>query len=333
MPAQAACLRIALPVASRVIATVLLLAGAFAAGADDAAPTPAADREAMVRNELRQTLVRLASAGAFGERATDGVAMSLTLPAERFIDLGLLVDTRAAADDGVHVLGVTPGAGGHALGLRAGDVVRAIDGTTLAGLGRDAGGNANAVAVLKRHVDALPDQASVRLDVRRDGAPIALAGTLSAKYLPAVRLELGEGSLVAATAPAALGGALASTAPAAADAPGCGRISVFHVAPRSRQLYAVKLLQVDGKTAGTSLQETFRVGAGRHELLVSEQIDRRELPDTFTRQRSEWGRRTLTVDVGPDETLLIAAKLDDPRATDARYWQPVVWKTVSEPCR
>jgi hypothetical protein len=315
------------------LGAALLIAMGTAYADDAAAPaSPSPRGEEMVRNELRQALVRLSAAGAFGDRAPGDVSMTVTLPAERFIDLGVLVDGRAPADDGVRVLGVTPGSGGASLGVRAGDVLTAVNGATLVGLGRDATGNATAVGVLKRTVDALPDSGTLQIDVRRNGAPMQLAGTVSARYLPALRLELGDGALVASTSPAAAASRVAA-ATSTASGEGCGRVSTFHVAPRSEHLYAVKLLQVDGRLPGTSLQETFRLSPGRHELLLSEQIDRRDLPDTFTRKRTEWGRKLLTVDVVAGETLLLAARLDDPRAATADYWAPVVWKSTAEPCR
>ena len=48
------------------------------------------------------------------------------------------------------------------------------------------------------------------------------------------------------------------------------------------------------------------------------------------------GYKTLTIDVAPDTTYLVAARLnEDQRDNPANgaYWDPVVWKEVAETCR
>lgn len=137
--------------------------------------------------------------------------------------LGLLVDSAnaQAAHDGLRVLGATPGSVADQLGLRPGDVLVDVNGTSLANLGADADGHALATATLNSSLAELPPAAPVRLRVLRDGVVLAMNAPLhAATEIPAT-----------------------AQAGAAADPPvsgGCGRISVFDVAPRSQHLYRAR---------------------------------------------------------------------------------------------
>ena len=319
---------------------LLLAASAGAARADAATTTLAAvpaDRatpEALVSNEVRDAVARLIDAGAFGAVAPESIALSVTTPAERVVNLGLLVDSRAEARDGLPVLGTLAGGDAQALGLRAGDVLVAVNGAPLAGLGRAADGTAAAVGVLKRSVEALRDGGPLAVTVARDGRTLELSRTVTPRFVPAMRIELGEGALVASTAPVALArDAVAATTAARGDA--CGRISVFHIAPRSLDLYPAKVLAIDGEIPGPATQDTYRVAPGPHEVEVAEQIDDQDIPSTYSRARRHKSK-VFTVDVRPGTTSMIASRLNEGREREVisgAYWDPVVWKEIDEPCR
>src|SRR5215469_6015226 len=168
--------------------------------------------------------------------------------------LGLLVDSAnaQAAHDGLRVLGATPGSVADQLGLRPGDVLVDVNGTSLANLGADTDGRALAAATLNSSLADLAPTAPLRLQVLRDGVLLAMNTSLHAA------------TELAAVAPGAV----------AADPPdgGCGRISTFDVAPRSEHLYRAKILLLDGSTPGPTGVPSFRVAAGAHTLLVAENI-------------------------------------------------------------
>lgn len=307
-----------------MIRPILLAAAVLASGSASAGPAP----EDILREELRATVARVMASDAFAGRAPDQIALRLSLPAERYLDLGLLVDPRDPAPRGLRVLGTTPGGTAQALGLRAGDLLVAVGDTSLAGLGVGEDGTSRAVATLRGIVDALPDGARLALSVERDGRAIAIDGAVAVRYLPALRIELGEGDRVAA-----LGGAAAGAVPtAAATHAGCGRISTFHVAPRSERLYPARLLSIDGAIPGPGDQDTYRLAPGRHLLEVAEDIDAQDLPTAFSRRRAVLGRKRLEVVVEPGTTHLVAARLVDTLG-GRDYWEPVVWKTLAEDCR
>jgi hypothetical protein len=310
-----------------------------AAGADTpnaaAAPGGASPQaEQRVRQDMQATLSNLGSSGALGQHP-DQVAVSLDEPARRVTSLGALVDSTSAqsARDGLHVLGATPGSNADRLGLRPGDVIVAINGTSLRDLGGDQHGRALAATTLKAVVDGLPDDAKLQLAVMRGGSAVTLSGPLEPVYLPAMHVDLGGAVASADVHPAA---ALASTAPAdAAPAEGCGRISMFDVAPRGEHLYGVRILLIDGTTPGPLGTPAFRVSAGEHHLLVAENIPTTQLGAgefaTFRRQTS----KPLTVNVKPGTTAMVAAELHPGKATQLNnggYWDPVVWREVAESC-
>lgn len=132
---------------------------------------------------------------------------------------------------------------------------------------------------------------------------------------------------------------LAQPGPAQAAAAGsCGRISVFDVAPRSREVYRAKLINIDGALPGPTSARSFRVTPGRHVLEVAEIIDNEQFNDVQLRQRVKHADRykTLEVDVKPDTTYLLAAHLIEARRNriaDGSYWEPVIYGQNSEPCK
>lgn len=314
-----------------------LTAAAGGADAQSAAAAPGSaspQAEQRVRQDMQATLSNLGSSGALGQHP-DKVAVSLDEPARRVASLGALVDSTSAqsARDGLHVLGATPGSNADRLGLRPGDVIVAVNGTSLRDLGADQHGRALAASTLKTVVDGLPDDATLQVAVVRGGAPVTLSGPLEPVYLPAMHVELGGAVASADVHPAE---PLASAAPADIPAAGgCGRISMFDVSPRGEHLYGVRILLIDGNTPGPFGTPAFRVSAGTHELLVAENIPTTQLGAgefaTFRRHTS----KPLTVNVKPNTTAMLAAELHMGKTTQLNnggYWDPVVWKEVPEAC-
>lgn len=312
-------------IARRYGPAIVLLGACTVANAQVAATTSSGDADealkARLAAELRAMLSTLAEGGAFGDRPIDQLHLDVAVPAQRVSDLGLLIDSASDRRDGVHVLGVTPGEQAQKMGVRSGDVIVAVDGASL--VQRE-----HASAELRRAVDALPDRAELSLDVIREGRPLTLRGPVTSRHLPSMRLILGDATV--ATAP--------MINVSTSDAGNCGRISDFDVAPRQQQLHGARVLSIDGRAPGPTNSHVFRVEAGAHTLEVGERIDARYLPfnDRQRQAGTKTGTKTLRVDVPPDTTLLIAARLNADKQREwqhAAYWDPVVWKTASERCR
>lgn len=294
---------------------VTLTLGGLAHAAD-------ADVEQRLRGELDAVMTELIQSGAFdGEGSLDVGA-----PARRVADLGLLVDSARADADGLRVLAVTPGGGAERIGLRAGDALLALNGTSLA--------RADGGATLRDTVDALPDGSTLAFYVQRDGRAQTLSGPLRSIELPPMRLTVGGGTQLAAAAPRGRATVAGDEAMA-----GCGRISDFDTAPRQQQLHAAKIISIDGRTPGPDGSRSYRVAAGAHEVKIAEDIESRYLSfsDRARSSGPAMGRyKTLSVDVAPGTTTLIAARLIPEQRnnpTDGAYWEPVAWKQVDEACR
>jgi hypothetical protein len=322
----------------------LLAAAAVSAHAADPGSSPAtatspagnaasAATEQRLRQDVQQMLSRLAASGALGQHP-DQIAVRLDEPAQRVTNLGILVDSTSAerAREGLRVLGATPGSTGEHLGLRPGDVIVSVNNTSLRSLGADAEGRALAAATLKSTVEALPDAAPLRLDVLRDGETLAMNAPLESVTLPALRMELGA---------AALAGADSETASRTPASGGCGRISTFDVASRSDRQYHARILLLDGVTPGPTGVEVYRVAAGEHKLLVSEDIPTRHMGFGEIASLRRKTSKELIVNVKPDTTAMVAAQFHPDAGGDlargaywdhGMYWDPVVWRDVPESC-
>jgi hypothetical protein len=283
--------------------------------------------EQRLRQDVQLMLSRLAASGALGQHP-DQITLRLDEPAQRVTNLGILVDSTSAerARDGLRVLGATPGSTGEHLGLRPGDVIVAVNNTSLRSLGADAEGRALAAATLKSTVEALPDAAPLRLDVLRDGEALAMNAPLQSVTLPALRMELGAATLANADSGA---GSRTSTGG------GCGRISTFDVASRGDRQYHARIILLDGVTPGPSGGEVYRVAAGEHKLLVAENIPTRQMGFSEIASMRRNTSKELIVTVKPDTTAMVAAQFHQDKGGDLAhggYWDPVVWREVPEAC-
>ncbi|HEY0179255.1 MAG TPA: PDZ domain-containing protein [Dokdonella sp.] len=309
-------------------AAAALVAAAHAVEA--AAGGAAVGVEQRVRDELRALMAELVESGAFGDRTPQQIALDVEAPPQRVGDLGLIVDSAHADDGGLRVLAVTPNGRAERIGLRAGDVLVALNGMPLTERG--------AASKLRETVDALPDGAPLTFRTLRDGRELALSGTLSIVYLPAMHLTVG-GATTVARADTSAAADPPPPARAAADAEAhCGRISDFDVAPRQQQLHAAKIVTIDGRLPGPDGARSYRVAVGTHELKVAEHIEGRYLSFNDRLRNAGAGDhyKTLTVDVTPDTTVLVAARLNRDALNqwqNGAYWDPVAWKQIHEPCR
>lgn len=270
-----------------------------------------------VREQLRAVMTELVETGAFGNQSPQQISLAVDTPAERVSNLGLLVDSVHEYRDGLHVFGVTPGGGAERIGVRAGDVLVALNGNPLTD-------KSDAANELRRSIGALPDGSPLAFDILRDGRAVAMSGALSSVYLPPMRLMIGTGALLATNA-----------ASDGSSTGGCGRITEFDVAPRQQHLHAAKIISIDGIAPGPTGSMSYRVKAGQHVLKVAEGIESRYLSFGGRMHSSGSVYKTLIVDVAPDMTVLIAARLNEDKRNepkDGAFWDPVAWKQVAERC-
>lgn len=311
--------------------SVLTLLGMALTGTVSAETVPVEQR---LGEEVQLALVRLIEAGAFADKSGEDIAFTLDEPARRMNNLGLLVDSASAerASDGLRVIGVTPRSAAQRMGVKAGDRVVAVNGTSLVGLGADPAGHAQAAATMRTLVDALADGAPLEFTLQRDGKPLSLRGELSSIVLPPIHLKVGRDELLASTSTASP----RRETQIDGGAGGCGRFNDFDVAPRQQDLYGVKLLSIDGTSTGPAGVHQFRVSAGTHTLklveLIPAKVYRRLNP---TRLGDGPEVKTLTVTVKADTTYYLAAKFNEEKRNSrvsGEYWDPVVWREKPDTC-
>ncbi|MGH8173315.1 MAG: PDZ domain-containing protein [Rhodanobacteraceae bacterium] len=283
--------------------------------------------EQRLREELRVVVMDLIQSGAFGNTSPQQITLNVEAPPQKVSNLGLIVD-RASAGEGLQVLAVTPGGSAERMGLRAGDVLLALNDKPLAA--------ADGAATLRQTVDTLPDNGQLSFNVRRDGRTQTLSGASASMYLPAMHLSIGQGAQLAANN-AAPDQASYPAIPVN-DAEGCGRISDFDVAPRQQDLHAATIIAIDGITPGPFGARAFQVGAGTHVLKIGERIKSKYISfdDRMRNGMTASKYKMLTINVEPNTTYFVAARLNEAERNNpvnGAYWDPVMWKSVAEGCR
>lgn len=289
--------------------------------------------EQRLQEELRVLLLDMIESGAFGQTPSEQISLSIESPGQRATDLGVLVDSSAgsAAVEGLQVVGTTPGSSASRLGLQGGDIIASVNGVSLAGLGDDAQGGARAALVLREQLESLPDDSTIDFKVIRNGRPTTISGAMDSAWIPALHLTVGSGVAVAAAGQD-------SSYRNAPTGSGCGRLSIFDVAPRQQSLHGASLISIDGERSPFAGQEVFQLSEGRHVLTVGEKIESRYLAfnNVFRNSNIKDPYKTLEIDVAPNTTYFLAAKLIQEKRNewrDGAYWEPVIWSESTEDCK
>lgn len=285
--------------------------------------------EEHLRIEIRELLLRMIEAGTLSSEAMRE-PISIAEPARHVTNLGLLIDSAsgARAKDGLRVVGTTPGSNGARIGVRSGDILLSVNGSSLIGLGDSIGGGARAAQLLREVVEALNQDDSLTFEVLRGNQRLSLVGNVRSVAIPALQLKLDFATPTAAT----------ENLPSETDSSsgGCGRISMLDIAPRSSQLHGATVVRIDGKTPGVTGQNVFRVPAGKHLIEVGELIESRYLSFNDRQRNVARNYKSITLDVAADTTYFVAARLIEDKRNDWKngaYWETAIWKTATESCR
>ncbi len=284
-----------------------------------------------LRSKLRLLLLDLVQAGEFGEVPAEHISLDLQMPAERVATLGILVDSRSGANaaGGLAVLGTTPGGFADTLGVHGGDVIVAINDTSLVALGDDEDGSARAADILRRQFASLAEGAAIRFKLRRGDKEKVVTGNVRKIWIPAVHLRLGGSPPIQPGT---------SAVPPRGSLERCGRISVFDNAPPQRDLHPVTLISIDDRHSPFDGQTSFRVSTGTHVIALAENVDSGYLGFN-SRLRDNQGPsryKSLTIEVKADTTYRLATHIVAEHRNEWRnsaWWEPVIWSESSEPCR
>jgi hypothetical protein len=177
--------------------------------------------------------------------------------------------------------------------------------------------------------------------VRRDGRATTIGGAATSTYLPAMHLSVGSGTALASNGSGGGANAAAGSQGGAYRtdmSQGCGRINDFDVAPRGQRLHKATIIAIDGHTPGPHGSQSYQVSTGPHTLKVAEHIESRYFSFNDRQRNAQvgGGYKTIDVNVAPDTTYLVAARLNEEQRdnpANGAYWDPVVWKEVAETCR
>lgn len=239
----------------------------------------------------------------------EGAPLVIERPARTRFELGAVVDPAPEDGGAPRVLALSPGGAAQRMGLRAGDRLRSANGQSLLPAG--------AASALPGVLEASGGR--LELEIERGEETLSLAGSADPVEVPAYRLQV-EPTTVAAQ--------------------GCGRIAVDLRPPLSEGLHPLVLVEVDGRLAGPLDGQVFRVSPGRRQIKVAEAIDGRHFNGYQNYQRARLRPteryKTFTLDVAPNTTYRLAARLDRERiepVLEQAYWEPVVWRSIEQACR
>lgn len=282
---------------------LFLLVALAVAGSAAAGPTVLVTADNAALDNAVLALVEFAPANA------DGTPVVFEQGARVRHELGAVIDPRPMDGGLPRVMATTPGGAAERMDLRSGDRLLRVNGAELVA-------GDTAAAQLRDAVQA--ERATIDLHVQRASEQLAISGAVDRVDVPAYRLAV--------------------TPPAAPQ--GCGRINLVLKPPLRESIFAVLLHSIDGRLGGALSNNVFRVSAGRHRLKLSELIpdDRFWGGDNLHRQQLRHSERFkyFELDVQPNTTYRLGLRYFKDRKTpirDQNYWEPVVWKEVSESCR
>ena len=211
------------------VKSVLALALALIGGNVNAAQAPAAPD---ISRELDAALVEVLS-----RQPPRDQALLIEQPERQRIELGAVIDVRAADERGLPVLAITPGSAAARMGLAVGDRLLEING--------DAVATAVEPGTLLQSAVADSD-GELELRVRRDDRLLTLSGSADLVAIPAYSLSI---------------------EPSASQSPtGCGFVSGG--ARISDTIRKVEIVAVDGEPADSNFIGRVRLPAGIHRLSV-----------------------------------------------------------------
>lgn len=231
-----------------------------------------------------------------------GSAWSQTTPG---YELGAVMDTRIAHADGPRVLAITPGSAAESLGLKVGDRLVGVNGTSLQN---------DARAADRLQQAAAETGGEVTLVILRDGERLSVSGQLD---------RISEATVAGC-------GYISDNDPPPIV---------------SEDIHPLEITRIDGKSTPLETTDRHRLTSGTHVLTTSERIAAHHFSARQANQRQRMldrkraqAYKAIVVEIEPGTRYSIGARLlrdsmdnEDIRNND--YWEPVIFRQRPEACQ
>jgi hypothetical protein len=257
-----------------------------------------------LKQQIKSTVSAITELENNAGNSIKNIHIQVDLPAKQSPNLGIVLDLDGEPQ-GYKVLSVTPGSLADSLNINPGDIITAINATTVT-----PNNKRKAFAELE---NSLPGD-TLRLELNKKGSINVIETKVTGRYVPSIKLEIGSQP-----------SSNASAQTEEANENACGTVSVFFTPPETQRLYSAYVTKIDDNSV-ISKKESFRLKPGKHTVYLHELID-----DPFFKRRHRGIQRSkpIEIDVKANTTYYLAAKFIKDKAFKQRkgeYWEPVIWK-------
>lgn len=262
-------------------------------------------------NDMRETMSLIAIAEAKQGRTLEQFKYNLDLAGAYQINLGLILQLNST-ESAFDILSVTPGSLASSHGLRVGDEIAMLNGIAVSA-GTEAG-------ILKK-IQQLQVDEEVSLTFNRNGKKQEIVIPVSGKYVPRIKLEIGNE--YAKTS-------LASTA--TPDLTACGEVTVSLTPPVTGQLYPVSFYLDDERDNKEQLA-VIKLPIGKHTVNVYAQAGNGHEDGSYNDKSPA---KVIEINVRANTSYHLAARVfseNNAGSQSNKDWDAVIWKTSQRECR
>lgn len=262
-------------------------------------------------SDVKETMSLIAIAEAQQGHTLEKFKYSLDLAGAYKINLGLILQlnsTQTAFD----ILSVTPGSLASSHGLRVGDEIVMLNGIAVSA--------STEAGILKKMRELQVDE-EISLTLNRDGRNQEIVIPVSGKYVPRIKLEIGNE--YAKTS-------LAGTA--TPDLIACGEVTVSLTPPVTGQLYPVSFYLDDEKDNKEQLV-VIKLPVGKHTVNVYAQIDNGHEDGSHTDKSQA---KAIQINVRKNTSYHLGARVfseNNSESQNNKDWDAVIWNTNQRECR
>lgn len=261
-------------------------------------------------SDVKETISLIAIAEAKQGRNLEKFKYSLDLAGAYKINLGLILQLNGS-ETAFDILSVTPGSLASSHGLRVGDEIVMLNDIAVSA-GTEAG-------ILKKIQDLQVDE-EISLTFNRDGKNQEIIIPVSGKYVPRIKLEIGN-----EYAKSSLKGT------ATPDLTACGEVAVSLSPPATGQLNPVSFFLDDERDNKEQLA-VIKLPVGKHTVHVYAQAD-----NGYEDGSHDQGpAKAIEINVRANTSYHLGARVfseNNSESQSNKDWDAVIWKTSQRECR